>query len=1287
MSKLIEGAGGIGSGGTKKPRTPITSPDSAYLKSISFAQMQFLLCEGPIYGPRNGRSWNGLLASTYLDDTALSVRGFGGTVPVEDLVLSYGGYDQSPVPGYGVQWQTDGVNNSVKAGFPVFTTAMPSDPTTPHTARIVLTWEALLLAVKTTGDVLEAMVPYLVDYTDGNGVARIVFAGFCYGKFSGPFQREHEWNLEGPGPWTVRVVRMSADDPDLENSMASFRSAFSVSSLSYGPVVALSYRYSATLTLAARADRYSQLPAVAIDVYGKICWVPNNYDSWSAVYHGNWDGGFREDWTDNPAWCFFDMVRNPRYGLGENIEAALIDKWSLYAIAQYCDGLVPAAGGGTERRFRCNLILTSQEDAWVVLQQMASIFRGMVYWSAGLVTAIQDAPGQFLYTFNPSNVTQEVDEQGNVTEPCFEYQGTAKRTRHTVCLVSWDDPGNAYQPRVEYLADPEGLSRLGYRPLELRVNGITSRGQALRAAQWALLSEMLLDDTVTFGVGAIGLALRPGDLIKVMDPDRGGFRFGGRVASSVYSGTPGYWHVTLDAPPPVPTAGWAGATFSWQVADGLKTVAIPAVVGSLVVIYGADVPPAGAPWLIEVPSKTAQPFRIMGIEETARNRYTVTALRYREDIYNAVDFDTPLTDDENYLFKLLDPKPPTITTAQVIWDNSQTKLQIVWEPAQLETIIGGYDFNTSYHRLQYQRGEFGTDGVFRWSGQWQEVDRQTDTSEIIPITGYIAGATYRVRMSSVNKIGTESLWSNDVVATRLEHWFPMPDFDSMVPDATGALVPVGELTHSNRTDGGHRWAWVIRGQIPPYVRGVEVWAKPDAPAPQRVNDPEGLGPGTGGTVAPHPEARLLGAPDADGYHLLGTAPTNGTFDDVFPWPTGWSVRARLITFVPGLFGTSWLTNRVDRAEVVPPAPERFVVVTEVQVPSVAASRRFSWLMPASPFPGWPDAVVDDIDTFDVRFKAGRIPSWELGLPIFSDGIAGDQQWFSTTLFQRGAWTIMLRPKDRTGWHSDDMAIVTVNLGDPLVSNVVERIDIGQFNYPGALVNANREQHTSTLRYPPPTADAMYEPPLDDDFYDGSNGARLVQIDPTTDAFYSYPLTVTAGGAGILVYTTADATYQWFIKRDSSALTLRYPDPTDQAMYDGPMSGLFHVNPLMPAGADFHPLADFERLDAGTYTLAVQFKSVDGIKPAVIYDVDVVLDVPDRVETFEDLLVPAAGLRVKINPPMRFLRAVNLSLQAAPGATAVRVEVSGKSGSGFDLRAYDAAGAPAVALVDAVAQGG
>jgi hypothetical protein len=379
---------------------------------------------------------------------------------------------------------------------------------------------------------------------------------------------------------------------------------------------------------------------------------------------------------------------------------------------------------------------------------------------------------------------------------------------------------------------------------------------------------------------------------------------------------------------------------------------------------------------------------------------------------------------------------------------------------------------------------------------------------------------------------------------------------------------------------------------------------------------------------------------------------------------------------------------VDRAEIVPPVPERFTVVTEAEVPSVATSRRFSWLMPASPFPGWPDAVVDDIDTFDIKFTAGKVPIWERGMPVFSDGIASDQQWFSTQLFQAGIWTIMLRPRDRTGWHSDDLASVTVNLGDPLLSNVVERIDIGQEQYPGAKDNCALEMHTSLLRYPAPTGDVMYEAPLDDDFYDGGNGARLVQADLAADAYYVYPLSVSAGGTGVVVYTTAPGTtYQWFIRRDASAALLRYPDPTSAPMYDGPMSGLFHISPLLTQGADYHPLASFEQLQQGTYSLAVQFRSGDGIKPGMILDVDVVLDYPDLVQVFDDLLVPPAGLRVQLNPPMRKLKAVSLTLQTAPGVASVaRLEVSNKTSQAFTVRAYDAINQPVTALVDATAQG-
>lgn len=1285
---VIRGEGGIGGGGTKKPRTPINTADSAYLKSVNLATMQFLLCEGPIHGPAEGNSWPGLLASTYLDDTSLLVRGYGGTVPVEDLVLSYGYPDQSPVPGYGTIWNTLSVSQAVKASFPVFSTITPSDPTTPHRARVMLTWDALVLAIKENGDVLNAAVPYLIDYTDALGNIRLVFAGFVYGKFSGPFQREHEWDLAGPGPWTVRVVRMAADDEQLETPIATFRSSFSWSSVSVGPVITLNYKYSATLSLAARADRYSQLPSVAIDLLGKICLVPSNYDSWSGIYYGQWNGTFKTDWTDNPAWCFYDMVTNGRYGLGESIEPALIDKWSLYQIGQYCDGLVPAFGGGMERRFRCNILYTTQDDAWTVLQQLASIFRGMVYWSAGIVVSIQDRPGPFVYTFNPANTTQVVDDSGEVTEPCFEYQGTAKRTRHTVCLVSWDDPSNNYQPRVEYVADSEGLARLGYRPLELRLPGVTSKGQALRVAQWSLLAEILLDETITFGVGAVGSVLRPGDLIKVADPDKAAVRYGGRVVA--VNGDV----VTLDAAPtPTQPSWYGGLLLSWQSVDAagqpaLETATVVGVAGADLTVQwrNASRPGVREPWLIEVPDRTAQPFRVMGVEEEGPLSYRLTALRYRADIFDRVDFDTPLSDDEDYLFKLLDPAPPTITQAAATWGDGQVKLHITWTPADQQIILEGFDLSVSYYRLQYRQGELQADGTIAWPEQWREVERQADTSEYIPVDGYVVTSRYQVRMASVSRLGHDSNWSPIVDVVPIEQWLPMPDFAALVPDATGALVKAGELTHSNLPSGGHRWAWAIQGQLPSYARALEVQGRPSEGPNGGLYEGGPMGPGAprrapGGRL----DAATIGPADADGWFVLGTAPPDGTLSDVLPWPAHWEIRARLLTFIPGLAGTSWMTDRIDRQEIVPPVPVHFTVVTTTELSSAATTRRFSWEVPLSPFPAWGSpALVSDITGYEVRFKRGRSVVWELGLPLYSDGLTGDQQWFDTTLFNFGLWVIMLRSRDRTGWLSDQLVAVTVNLGDPLLSNVVERVDLGE-GFPGELVNLQREEHTSGLMYPVPTSSAFYELPLDDEIYDGSDGWRLVQIDPLQESLYLAPFSVQSDGTGLVIYGPGTATVQWFIKADTTSSELRYPEPVDQPMYDTPTSGYFYIAaPEM--GGEFHPWAPFEKLSIGNYILAGRIVSPDGVKPGTINDLDLVLDVPDVLVNFEDVWVEPGATTFEIDPPLRLLKAVNVTLQADPGADAVLVLVDQKTRSRFRLRAYRADGAPGRALVDCLCQG-
>ena len=77
----------------------------------------------------------------------------------------------------------------------------------------------------------------------------------------------------------------------------------------------------------------------------------------SRKYDGAWDGLFKGQldsaqsiseiseenkyWTDNPAWIFYDLLHNPRYGIGKyGLEETNIDKWQLYKIAKYCDELV-----------------------------------------------------------------------------------------------------------------------------------------------------------------------------------------------------------------------------------------------------------------------------------------------------------------------------------------------------------------------------------------------------------------------------------------------------------------------------------------------------------------------------------------------------------------------------------------------------------------------------------------------------------------------------------------------------------------------------------------------------------------------------------------------------------------------------------------------------------------------------------------------------------------------------------------------------------------------------------
>jgi hypothetical protein len=403
---------------------------------------------------------------------------------------------------------------------------------------------------KQYGDVERTNVDYVIDYKPifdspkleqnyGNRRQETIKGKITYG-----YIRSTQINFKGDYTddphflgWEIRVIRQTPD-----SVVGTIRNQTYVDSLTeiYGNV----YTYPNSAIVAARftAEFFNQLPTRAYDTFLLKVAVPNNYDPIRKVYGAEnggpagtsviWDGNFKtrndgvlkKEWTDNPAWCFYDLISNPRYGLGKYIDTSFLDKWTLYEIAQYCDQMVSDGFGGVEPRFTCNVILFSREEAYKIINDMASIFRAMVYYSAGAIFTCQDAPKEETVIFTNANVLG-----GD-----FTYSSSSRKVRHTVALVRYNDRTNFYRPAIEYVEDIDAIRRFGIRELELTAFGCTSRGQAMRLGKWALLSESLEHESVSFTAGIEGSYLRPGDIFRVFDTHRKSKRYGGRTSQITF---------------------------------------------------------------------------------------------------------------------------------------------------------------------------------------------------------------------------------------------------------------------------------------------------------------------------------------------------------------------------------------------------------------------------------------------------------------------------------------------------------------------------------------------------------------------------------------------------------------------------------------------------------------------------------------------------------------------------------------------------------------------------------
>lgn len=510
----------------------------------------------------------------------------------------------------------------------------------------------------------------VVDYTPRAGsVVAIVSAESSIqrydisitGKTITRYQRGIEINLPGSAPWIVRVTRTTPDSTISSLSNKSWWDTYTEITK-----VKLNYPNSALIFTGIDAKQFSAIPTRAFEIEGIKCKVPNNYNSRTRTYTGYWDGGFITAWTNNPAWIFYDLVTNTRYGLGELIPSDLVDKWELYSVGQYCDETVYDGYGQPEPRFTCNLYLQTKEDAYKVVGNLASVFRAMAFWSNGSISVSQDRPTDVTAIFNSSNI---IDGE-------FSYSGTSSKVRHNAVLVSWNNPKNMYKLEVEYVEDAEDIANNGLRQTDIVAMGCTSRTQAHRLGKWLLYTEKYENEFVSFKTGLDGLVVGLGSVIQTQDQFRSGKRLGGRVNfssttsldvdSDVVIESGKTYELTMVLPTSqseVLPNNTIRANNKGEIISKILTNS-PGTTRHLT--WAGEVSKAPQPnslWVVSVSDLSLQTWRVTNIKEINTTQAEITALKYNSQKFAAVEQDIM---PEEAVINAIDtiPGSPTVITYQ-----------------------------------------------------------------------------------------------------------------------------------------------------------------------------------------------------------------------------------------------------------------------------------------------------------------------------------------------------------------------------------------------------------------------------------------------------------------------------------------------------------------------------------------------------------------------------------------------------------------------------------------------
>ncbi|WP_407534557.1 host specificity protein J [Acinetobacter baumannii] len=594
--------------GSNKQRQPVISPDSA--QSKTFIKVLYGLAEGEIEGLANG------LQSIYLEETPL--QNADGGLNFENVKVDFrnGTNDQEYIEGFPAVESETAIDVELKSETPWVRAFSNLDL---DAVRLRLKWGPLRTQNATNGDVSGVTIEYAIDLQTDGGVWTEVLKTKISDKTSANYERAHRIDLpRADSGWLVRVRRLTP------NSSSEYISdKMYIAAVTEVIDAKLRYPNTALLGLQYDAETFGDVAKVAMDTKGRLLKVPTNYNPATRQYVGMWDGTFKEAYSNNPAWIYYDICTVDRYALGDRLTPLMVDKWSLYRLAQYCDQMVPDGLGGQEPRFTCNVYLQSAEGAFEILTKLAGVFRAITFWDGNSIICDADIPQDTYFTYTRANVID-----GN-----FEYSGTRARDRHNVVKIAWDNPANHYKTEYEFVRDEKAIAEAGQvRILEIDAWGCTSRGQAQRAGWWALKSEQLETRTVSFKVGLDGHIPQPGRVIDIADPLFAGRANGGRVSKISADRK----SITLDRDDVVAVVG---DRLIINGEDGkAQTRIVQSISGRVVTVtHEFDAIAAQNVWVIDAQDLATMKFRVISITQDEHHQFSVTALQYNPAKFDAID--------------------------------------------------------------------------------------------------------------------------------------------------------------------------------------------------------------------------------------------------------------------------------------------------------------------------------------------------------------------------------------------------------------------------------------------------------------------------------------------------------------------------------------------------------------------------------------------------------------------------------------------------------------------------